>query len=393
MGRRGRKRRLAVEDEYWQLIRSGVGTVEACGRVGIGRKTGFRWRAERGGIPPVRLVEGERSGRYLALIDRHRIATLRARGESMRAIARALGRAPSTVSRELRRNLSPHDRGVYDGDLAHARAQSRATRPRSGKLQLDTDLRIIVAERLAMDWSPEQIAAWLRRAHPSRPDWHLCHETIYQGLYAPAISGLSRTLTTRLRTGRPLRRRRRSPLARTPRFRVHSRLIDERSSDAEARLRIGDWEGDLIFGRKGRSAIATLVDRHSRLVRLVHLPRGHGALELRDALKAAFEATAAEERRTLTWDQGPEMAAHDGIDELFDEGVYFAHPGAPWQRGSNENTNGLLRQYFPKASDLSLHSALALEAVAKLLNHRPRKLLGWRTPAQVHEDAIALQNG
>ena len=351
MGRRGRKRRLALEDQYWQLIRSGVGAAEACRRVGIGRKTGFRWRGERGGIVPVRLAAGERSERYLTLLDRHRIATLRAHGESMRAIARALGRAPSTLSRELRRNLSPHDRGVYDGDLAHA----CAARPRPGKLQIDGELRTIVAERLAMDWSPEQIAAWLCRAHPSRPDWHLCHETIYQGLYAPGISGLSRTLTTR--------------------------------------LRVGDWEGDLIFGRKSRSASATLVDRHSRLVRHVHLPRGHGALELRDALKAAFETTATGKRRTLTWDQGPEMAAHDGIDELFDEGVYFAHPGAPWQRGSNENMNGLLRQYFPKGSDLSLHLAQALEAVAELLNHRLRKRLGWRTPAQAHEDAIVLHNG
>jgi IS30 family transposase len=393
MDRRGRKRRLLLEDEYWQLIQSGVGTVEACRRVGIGRKTGYRWREERGGIAPVRLAEKQLSGRYLSLLDRHRIATLRARGESIRAIARALRRAPSTVSRELRRNLSPHDRGVYDGDLANARARTRAARPRPGKLQRDSELRRLVAQRLAMDWSPEQIAAWLRLAHPARTHWHLCHETIYQGLYAPAVSGLSRTLTTRLRTGRPLRRRRRTPLARTPRFKAPSLLIDERSLAAAARLRIGDWEGDLICGRKGMTAIGTLVDRHSRLVRLVHLPCGHGALEVRDALRAVFEAMTAEERRTLTWDQGPEMAAHDGIDELFDEGVYFAHPGAPWQRGTNENTNRLLRQYFPKGSDLSAHSSHSLRAVEALLNQRPRKLLGWRTPAQVHEDAIALRSG
>jgi IS30 family transposase len=251
--------------------------------------------------------------------------------------------------------------------------------------------------------SSRNVWPWTGRRSRSQPGYaaRTPHDPIgisvtrpsYQGLYAPGVSGLSRTLAARLRTGRPLRRRRRTPLARTPRYRVPSRLINERSSQATSRLRVGDWEGDLIFGRKGRSAIATLVDRRSRLVRLVHLPRGHGALEVRDALKAVFEAMTAEERRTLTWDQGPEMAAHDGIDELFDEGVYFAHPGAPWQRGSNENTNGLLRQYFPKGSDLSLHSAQALLAVEELLNHRPRKLLGWHTPARVHQDAIALRNG
>jgi transposase, IS30 family len=393
MGRRGRKRQLALEDEYWQLIFTGVGTVEACRRIGIGRKTGFRWRKERGGIAPARLLEEERSGRYLTLLERQRIATLRSRGESLRAIAGALGRSPSTISREVRRNLAPHDRGVYDGDLAHARARSRASRQRPGKLQRDAELRRIVAERLALDWSPEQIAAWLRLAHPTRPEWHLCHETIYQGLYAPAVSGLSRTLTKRLRTGRPLRRRRRSPLARTPRFRAPSLLIDERPPDATSRLRVGDWEGDLIVGRQNRSAIGILVDRRSRLVRLVHLPVGHGADEVRNALRAALIELPAAERRTLTWDQGPEMAAHDGIDELLGEGVYFAHPGAPWQRGTCENTNRLLRQYFPKGSDLSQHSAQALQRIEELLNHRPRKLLDWRTPAEVHRDGLGFDIG
>ncbi len=388
MGRRGRKRRLDLEDEYWQLILAGIGTVEACRRVGITRKTGFRWRKERGGIAPVRLIEGERSTRYLSLLERHRIATLRARGESMRAIARVLGRSPSTVSRELRRNLAPYDRGVYDGDLAHARAGARARRTRPGKLQLDTELRDIVADRLALDWSPEQIAAWLRRTYPERQSWHVCHETIYQGLYTPALSGLSRALTKRLRTGRPLRRRRRLPLARTPRFKVPSRLIDERPHDVTARLRLGDWEGDLIVGSQNRSAIGTLVDRRSRLVRLVHLPGGHDADAVCDALCATFRAMTAHERRTLTWDQGPEMAAHEDIGRLLSDGVFFAHPGAPWQRGTCENTNRLLRQYFPKGSDLSQHPPQELRAVEELLNHRPRKGLGWRTPWQVHQNAV-----
>ncbi len=366
----------------------GAGTVEPCRRVGITRKTGCRWRKERGGIAPVRPVEAEHSIRYLSLLERQRIATLRARGESVRSIARALGRAASTVSRELVRNLAPYDRGVYDGDLAHARARSRARRSRPGKLKLDAELRELVADHLVMDWSPEQIAAWLRQTYPARPHWHLCHETIYQGLYAPALSGLARTLTKRLRTGRPLRQRRRRPAVRTPRFKASSQLIDERSSAAAGRVRLGDWEGDLIVGRQHRSAIGTLVDRHSRLVRLVHLPAGHGADAVCVALRSTFGAMAVSERRTLTWDQGPEMAAHDGIGGLLDKGVFFAHPGAPWQRGTYENTNRLLRQHSPKGSDLSRHAPQELRAVEELLNHRPRKGLGWRTPAEVHHNAL-----
>ncbi len=389
MGRRGRKRRLALEDEYWRLLADGFGTFDACGLIGIGRKTGYRWRAERGGLPPVRLLEHERSSRYLSLLERHRIATLRCRGDSIRAIAHVLGRAPSTISRELQRNMASHDRGGYDGDLAHARARARATHAKPGKLQLDHELRAVIRRRLLLEWSPEQIAAWLRSEYPLRAEWHLCHETIYQALYAPAQSGLSRELTTRLRTGRPLRRRRRRASARTPRFRAPGMLIDERPAVAAQRARIGDWEGDLIVGRGNGSTIGTVVDRRSRKVILIHLPRGHGADEVARALRAAFEGLNPSERQTLTWDQGPEMASHDDIADLFSQGVYFAHPGAPWQRPTNENTNRLLRQYFPKGSDLSVHDAAALAAVQERLNQRPRKILGWRTPEQTHALAVA----
>jgi transposase, IS30 family len=212
----------------------------------------------------------------------------------------------------VHRNLAPNDRSVCDGDLNYVRARGRASRRRPGKLQRDARLRAPVAERPALDWSPEQVAAWLSLTHPARPEWHLCHETIYQGLYAPTLSGLSRTLTKRLRAGRPLRRRRRSPLSRTPRYRAPSVLIDERPAHAAARLRAGDWEGDLIVGRQNRSAIAILVDRRSRLVRLVHLPPRRGADAVRDTLRAALQATSSGERRTLTWDQNPETAARDG---------------------------------------------------------------------------------
>jgi IS30 family transposase len=202
LARRGRKRQLAVEDEYWKLVLAGVGTVEACRQVGIGRKTGYRWRAERGGLPPLRLSEAEHRGRYLSKLERQRIATLRGRGLSVREIARRLGRAPSTVSRELRRNVRPHDKGVYDGDLAHARARERARRQRAGRLATDAELRQVVQAKLELEWSPEQIAAWLRQSYPERPSWHVCHETIYQAVYHGGKGGLSRQLTKRLRTQR-----------------------------------------------------------------------------------------------------------------------------------------------------------------------------------------------
>jgi IS30 family transposase len=383
LGRRGRKRQLAVEDEYWKLILEGVGTVEACRQVGIGRKTGYRWRAERGGLPPLRLGEADRTGRYLSQLERQRIATLRDRGVGVREIARRLGRSPSTVSRELRRNLRPQDGGVYDGDLAHARARERARRNRAGRLAVDHDLRQVVQDKLELEWSPEQIAAWLRLTYPDRSSWHVCHETIYQAIYHGGHAGLSRQLTTRLRTGRPLRKRRRRANERTPRFIAPAALIDRRPTVVETRTRLGDWEGDLITGRVNQSAIGTLVDRASRYVKLVHLPGGRSAPALRDALTLVVLDLPPELRRTLTWDQGSEMAHHDRIAPLFRDGVFFAYPGRPWERPSNENTNGLLRQYFPKRTDLSIHTAEDLRAVEERLNNRPRKTLGWRTPAQI----------
>ena len=290
MARRGRKRQLGAESLYWQLLLSGTGTVEACRAAGIGRKTGYRWRAENGGVAPVRLAEVARSGRYLSLLDRQRIATLHGHGLGVRMIAGRLGRSPSTISRELRRNVRPHDRGVYDGDLAHSRARERARRPRRGRLSDDPQLRAEIQGKLELEWSPEQIAAHLRVAHPARPLWHVCHETIYQALYHGGKGGLSRQLTARLRTGRPLRKRRRQPCERRTRFIAPALLIEHRSPAAEHRQRIGDWEGDLITGRMNQSAIATLVDRCSRYVRLVHLPADHGAQAVADGLGAGSPA-------------------------------------------------------------------------------------------------------
>jgi IS30 family transposase len=387
MGRRGRKRQLDVESRYWQLLLSGLGTVEACRQVGIGRKTGYRWRAENGGVPPVRLAEAVRSNRFLSRLERQRIATLRAQGLGVREIARRIKRAPSTVSRELRRNLAPHDCGRYDADLAHARARQRAGRPRPPRIAGDQQLRRVVQAKLELEWSPEQIAAYLRREFPDRTRWHVCHETIYQALYR-GTSGLSRELTRRLRTGRPLRKRRRRSNQRQVRFIAPAVLIDHRPVIVNERGRVGDWEGDLIVGRSSRSAIGTLVDRASRYVKLIHLPDGHNAGQLHAALGMVLEELPQVVRWTLTWDQGSEMADHHRFADRFRDGVFFAHPASPWQRPTNENTNGLLRQYFPKGTNLAVHDQAALRAVEDRLNHRPRKILEWSTPAEIFARAL-----
>jgi IS30 family transposase len=378
---------LDIESEYWLLLAAGVGTKEACKRLGIGRKTGYRWRAENGGLPPAALGESSRSQRYLSLLERRRIATLRREGLSVRQVAEQLGRSPSTISRELRRNTAAYDRS-YDGDLAHARARERARRPRRGRLLVDQELRAHVEAKLELEWSPEQIAGWLRTTFPDRPDWHVCHETIYQALYLGGRGGLRRQLTRRLRTGRPLRKRRRRGTERRTRFVTPGQLIDQRPDIVLRRERIGDWEGDLIVGRGNRSAIATLVDRHSRYLLLVNLPGGHDAAAVRDALTATLTQLPANARHTLTWDQGSEMAHHDHIAEHLAQGVFFAYPASPWLRGTNENTNGLVRQYFPKGTDLSIHDSDELRRVQDRLNNRPRKTLGWRTPAEIFDEAV-----
>ncbi|WP_296367026.1 IS30 family transposase [Pseudonocardia sp.] len=328
-----------------------------------------------------RPAKGGHSSRFLSLLDRQRIASLHRAGCGVREIARRLGRAPSMISRELRRNTARHDR-CYDGDLAHARARQRARRPRRSRIGRDPRLREIVRKLLEDEWSPEQIAAHLRSAYPDQPSWHVCHE-IYQALYHGGEDGLSRTLTAKLRTGRPLRRHRRRADVRQPRFVVPAQLIDHRPAEVEDRSRIGHWEGALIVGRMSQSAIGTLVERRSRLVRLVHLPDGHSAFRCRAAIEQVMASVPASARLTLTWDQGSEMAEHHLLAVMFGEGIYSAPPASPWLRGTNENTNGLLRQYFQKKADLRAYTVDDLLRVEHRLNRRPRKVLGWRTPAEV----------
>jgi IS30 family transposase len=279
--------------------------------------------------------------------------------------------------------------GGYDGDLAHHRARERLERPRGGRLVSEPGLREAIQAKLELEWSPEQIAAWLRTEYPDRRGWHVCHETIYQALYNGAKGGLSRQLTRKLRTGRPLRKRRRRAHERTPRFVAPALLIDHRPVEAADRSRVGDWEGDLITGRGGLSAIGTLACRKSRYLKLVYLPGRRTADELIVGIQEALEDLPDHARLTLTWDQGSEMAGHDQIASLFREGVYFAHAGKPWQRPTNENTNGLLRQYFPKGSDLRAYTIDDLRRVEERLNTRPRKTLEWATPAQILAASIA----
>ena len=387
MGRRGKKRQLEVEARYWQLLQSGVGTVEACKLVGIMRKTGYRWRAEVGGIAPPRLADAMRSHRYLSLLERQRIAALRRQGVSIREIGRRLDRNASTVSRELRRNVAEHDRGEYDAHVAHSRARTRGSRPGRSRLATDVVLRAEVQTKLEDEWSPEQIAAHLRLAFPDEPGRHLCHETIYQALYRGARGGLNRRLTKRLRTGRPLRKRRRRPDQRRGRYVVPHQLIEQRPAIVTERSRLGDWEGDLIVGPMSKSAVATLVERRCRFLRLIHLLEGHSSYRLLAALQTELVSMEAGKRLTLTWDQGSEMARHDEVAQLFNQGVFIANPGSPWMRGTNVNTNGLVRQYLPKGTDLRAHSAADLLVIENKLNARPRKTLAWKTPAEVFHRA------
>jgi IS30 family transposase len=326
-------------------------------------------------------VKREISDRYLSEEERVRIADLRRAGAGVRAIAERLGRSPSTISRELRRNRDPAS-GQYRPFTAHKLAAQRRARPRAGKIARDGVLRQFVAERLEKRWSPEQICNALRREFPGKAARHVVHETIYQAVYRPELGGLSRGLPAQvLRTRRRRRRPHRRPGERRPNGITAMTMVGQRPAEAAARTQPGHWEGDLITGASNRSAIGTLVDRASRFTILLHLPGRHTAEAVRDALIAAMSSLPPQLRRSLTWDQGKEMALHQQVTAALSMPVYFCDKASPWQRPSNENTNGLLRQYFPKGSDLRAHSPDDLAAVAAELNARPRKTLGWDAPA------------
>jgi IS30 family transposase len=318
--------------------------------------------------------------RYLSLLEREHIHDLRAGGESLRAIARHLRRSPSTISRELARNA--HAKAGYLPYAAHRVAVSRRPRPRAFKLQLEGELRNYVAARLRRKWSPEQISGRLVKDFPHDQEMRVSPETIYQAVYVQARGALKREIAASMRRGRATRKPHRDPARRTSRFVDQMVPIADRPAEADDRVIPGRWEGDLIIGTLSRSAIGTLVERTTRFVLLVHLEHDHTAETVRDGLIKVVSDLPVALRRSLTWDQGAEMSAHAAFRTATDMDVFFCDPASPWQGGSNENTNGLLRQYFPKGTDLSRHSPADLLDVANQLNTRPRKTLDWDTPAE-----------
>jgi transposase, IS30 family len=370
-----------VHRQFWLLITDGWSTERASREVGVERTTGLLWFTKAGGMSPMDLAEPK--GRYLTFSEREEIALGKAAKLGVREIARQIGRNASTVSRELARGcLTRRPRGRYRASVAQARAEQRARRPKPSKLGFRPLLRAHVQQRLLEGWSPEQIAARLVEDFPDDESMRISHEAIYQALFIQGRGGLRRELTACLRTGRALRRPQRRADGRRERIKDKV-MISERPAEADDRAVPGHWEGDLILGTGGTSAIGTLVERSTRFVMLLHLPNDHRAETVRDAVVDKITTLPEALRRSLTWDQGIELARHIEITIAADLPVYFCDPHSPWQRGTNENTNGLLRQYFPKTADLAAYSADHLDAVAAQLNGRPRKTLGFKTPAEV----------
>ena len=432
--------RREVEREFWRKIATGMTSEQAAAAVGVSQAGGARWFRQRGGMPSMDLAP--LSGRYLSFEEREEIAILNAQGLGVRQIGRRLGRDPSTVSRELRRNAATRGGKLdYRASVAQWKAELLAQRPKTAKLVANEPLREYVQQRLSGQvchpdassaagpvaaqwkgrnkphrgdrqwvtaWSPEQIARRLEFEFPDDASMRISHEAIYQALYVEGRGALKRELVACLRTGRALR---------VPRARSRQKawahvtsevMISERPATVEDRAVPGHWEGDLIIGLN-RSAIGTLVERTTRFTMLVHLPReegyglaprikngpplaGYGAVTMKNALTSTMSTMPEQLLRSLTWDRGKEMSQHVQFTIETGVDVYFADPQSPWQRGTNENTNGLLRQYFSKGTDLARWTAEDLQAVADALNNRPRKTLGWRTPAEaLNEHLLSLQ--
>jgi IS30 family transposase len=318
--------------------------------------------------------------RLLSLSEREKIADLHRLGWSLRAIGRALGRSASTITREL--GVRSRTDGLYLPHSAHRDAALKRSRPKPALLAEPGPLRDYVAAGLGRQWSPEQIRNKIREEFPDDEAMRVSTETIYQAIYVQARGGLKREITDALRTGRTRRKPHKSPEHRTSRFVDPMVMISDRPAEVEDRAVPGHWEGDLITGTLNQSAIITLVERQTRYVMLGHLPGDHSAEAVRDVLVELIGTLPEHLRGSLTWDQGAEMAGHKAFSIATGVPVYFCDPASPWQRGSNENTNGLLRQYFPKGTDLSIHGPEDLEHVAQKLNGRPRKTLDWKTPAE-----------
>jgi IS30 family transposase len=390
---------------FWRLIRQGWSTEQAAAEVGVSANTGERWFRDGGGMAPISVAEP--SSRFLTLAEREYLDLRWEDGAGIRQVARELGRAASTISREVGRNRLlgyPHRpplpdrarrrpgpvpgsqrprRPRYRAASAQSKAEARGRRPKPSKLAQNPRLQAWVQHQLEeWQWSPEQISARLREVFPDDESMRISHEAIYQSLYVQGRGALRRELTACLRTGRALRKSRRRTDGRRERIKDKI-MISERPAEVEDRAVPGHWEGDLIVGKDSGSAIGTLVERSTRFVMLLHLPTDHGAEAVRDAILTQINTLPAALRRTLTWDQGIELARHTEITIAADLPIYFCDPHSPWQRGTNENTNGLLRQYFPKGTDLAVHDADHLADIADRLNGRPRKTLGFKTPAEV----------
>jgi IS30 family transposase len=380
-GDHGRRLSDADRTELQRRIAAGETQEEVARAIGCDVRTVFRWVLRNGGL---RSYERRRSPLRLSLEEREEIAVGVARGETATAIAARLGRAISTVTRELKANGG---RAGYVACRGDTRALKTARRPKPAKLAACERLRVEVEQRLAQRWSPQQIAARLKLDFPDDPEMRVSHATIYQSLFVQSRGALRRELTASLRSGRVHRRARGSRPGGNLRDMV---LITERPAEVDDRAVPGHWEGDLIIGKAGRSAVATLVERSTRFVRLVELPAGRTAESVRGALAAAMPELPAALRRSLTWDQGKEMAEHARF--TIDTGiqVYFCDPSAPWQRGTNENTNGLLRQYLPKGTDLTAYDQAALDAIADELNGRPRQTLDWMKPSEAFNQLLAM---
>ena len=370
---RGRPRvPVDVRRRYWQLIRGErLAPVEAAEAAGVSRSVAQRWFAEAGGVIPSIVVQP--SGFRLSFAEREEIAHLRSAGFGVSEIARRLGRDKSTISRELRRACV--GRRGYRASVAQNDAEVLSRRPKPAKLATNLTLRGEVQQRLRANHSPEQIARRLPQQFPEDPEMRVSHETIYQAIYVQSRGGLKRELARHLRTGRSLRKPQRRSEQRRGRI-PNMVMISERPAEVADRAVPGHWEGDLIIGANHGSAIGTLVERMTRFVLLLHLPAGHSALAVQDAMVEKMAQLPDLLRQTLTWDQGKEMANHAQIATATGLDIYFCDPHSPWQRGTNENTNGLLRQYFPRGTNLARHSADELAAVAAALNGRPRKTLG-----------------
>ena len=373
--------RLRVRSEkYWQLMREGLSNAEACRLLGMHISSGTQLRKAQDFQIPRLTVQRGSSGRYLDARERLQIADLLRLGHSMRAIAAALGRQPSTISRELARHRN--DGGYYLPKTADHDARLQRARPKVPKLVSNAPLRRLVQRKLNRCWSPDEICGWMKKHYPEDLTMRLSPETIYRALLLREESGLHKRFAVKLRTGRRIRKTRwRRRIGRGSRI-INMTMIDKRPAEVEDRLQAGHWEGDLIVGIGSASAMVTLRERKTHFGMIVNLPLDHTAASVNAAIIATFATLPTHLKRTLTWDQGVEMAWHEELTEATGVPIYFAERSSPWQRGANENFNGLARQYFPKGTNLALHSAEHVDHVVQELNDRPRKTLRYDTPSE-----------